>query len=317
MSRVRIVEDVDECRTLWDQVMPKQVITDLWEVRSCFQRHFQNPLRFIVKEEHGMVLGLLPLSWIKESHCHGFFPGETWQGATWLEQNRIFAIGSWGRADMLAHCPGPYNLRYVNWGNSPQSSRLEVDEVGYLFHPPAYDYRMDNYFSSFSGKSLKQIRRELAQLESHGAKYRYGRLADLELMLTLNRARFGCESYFSDPRFAQSFLDLAGLLAEKGWLRVVTLLLGGQAAAVDMGCVYKGTYTLLAGGTNPDWPGAAKMMNLHQMEMACRMRVREVDFLCGDFTWKKNFHLVPRPLYKISSPSAALGNDAPAEYQAA
>jgi len=28
---------------------------------------------------------------------------------------------------------------------------------------------------------------------------------------------------------------------------------------------------------------------------------KEVDFLCGDFSWKKLFHLTPRPLYEASN----------------
>ena len=304
MNSLRIIEDYDECRSIWNRTIPRHTITDLWEVRDCFHKHYQNQPRFVAKEAHGMILGLLPLSWIEDVKVHGFFPGEIWQGKTWLEQNRIYAMGSWGRADLLAHCPGPYHLRYFNSSEAPQSSRTTVDETGYLFHPPAYDYKIDNYYSEFSGKSIKQIRREIAKLEAHGAAYRYDQLNDVEHIWDLNLMRFGANSYFQDSRFANSFSDLADLLEQKGWLKVVTLIIDGEVAAVDMGCVYNGTYVLFAGGTNPDWPGAAKMINLHHMELACRMRYKEVDFLCGDFNWKKNFHLTPRPLYQISSPAA-------------
>jgi hypothetical protein len=79
------------------------------------------------------------------------------------------------------------------------------------------------------------------------------------------------------------------------------VLINDEPAAVDMGCLYNGVYTLMAGGTNSRFPGVAKLINLHHMERACRERMHQVDFLCGDFNWKKLFHLTPRPLFKLSN----------------
>ncbi|KIX11705.1 GNAT family N-acetyltransferase [Dethiosulfatarculus sandiegensis] len=304
MGSVRIVEDYEECRALWKRMMPRQLIFDLWEARACFQANFQNPLCFIVQEEKGKTKGLLPLSWVDEIKSFACFPGETWQGKTWLEQNSIPVQGDCNAFDLLCHIPGPYHLRYLRSGFSLNYSDYSIDEVGYLFRPPEYNYDMENFHSEFSGKSLKQIQRGIERLKSHGLSYRYDRPADVELMLNMNQDRFGEDSYFHDPRFAQSFLDLAHFLNKKGLLKVVTLILGGEVAAVDMGSVYKGVYTVLAGAANPDWCGVAKMINFHHLELACRMRVNEVDFLCGDFNWKKNFHLSPRPLYRLSGGSA-------------
>ena len=39
------------------------------------------------------------------------------------------------------------------------------------------------------------------------------------------------------------------------------------------------------------------------MKRACREQLTEADFLCGDFSWKKLFHLTPRPLYLLSNAS--------------
>jgi len=72
-------------------------------------------------------------------------------------------------------------------------------------------------------------------------------------------------------------------------------------AAVDVGALWKNTYTVLAGGTDPDFPGIAKLINFHHIEWACRQHLAVVDFLCGDFNWKSRFRLSPRPLYKICS----------------
>lgn len=91
------------------------------------------------------------------------------------------------------------------------------------------------------------------------------------------------------------------LLNDKEYLRITTILIKDEIAAVDMGCIYNGVYTLLAGGTNVNFPGIAKLININHMEWACLEKLKVVDFLCGDFFWKKQFHLTPRPLYLLSS----------------
>ena len=82
---------------------------------------------------------------------------------------------------------------------------------------------------------------------------------------------------------------------------MTTILDGDRAIAVDLGCIYRGTYTLFAGGTHGDYPGVAKLINLRHMERACHEGLREVDFLCGSFSWKTLFHLTERPLYLLSA----------------
>jgi len=160
---------------------------------------------------------------------------------------------------------------------------------------------MQNYFREFSRKSIKQILREVAAIEQLGVSYRYDEIADFDLMVEMNISRFGADSYFYDARFKESFRSLANFLKEKGWLRFTTILIKREPAAVDMGCLYRNVYTVMAGGTNNRFRGVAKLINLHHMQWACQQRVSQVDFLCGDFHWKKMFHLTPRPLFLFSS----------------
>jgi CelD/BcsL family acetyltransferase involved in cellulose biosynthesis len=174
-----------------------------------------------------------------------------------------------------------------------------VDEIGYLFFPQQYDGSFQSYLQSFSGKSRKKIRCELNRLTAGGVSYRYDDFADVEQLFRMNLDNFEEQSYFSDPRFLRSFEKLAAWLQAKKLLRVTTVLLGGRVAAVDIGAVWGSTYTVLAGGTNADFPGVAKLINFHHMEWACHQRLMEVDFLCGDFNWKNRFRLTPRPLYEI------------------
>lgn len=302
MCDLNSVTDRAGCEEVWRRLMPEEFVSDLWEVRECFDRHYRRPPHFLVAQDQAGVRGLLPLSWIEESGCYGYFPGETWEGHTWLEQNRLPGAHEGLLRPLLDASPAPYQLRYLLPPEGLPESEWVVDEVGYLFLPPHYDYDLENYFQAFSRKSAKRVRREIAEVEAWGAAYRYDSLSDFDLLVRLNLDRFGDQSYFADPRFLASFRDLAHFLNDQGWLRFTTILLNDEVAAVDMGCVYRGTYTLVAGGTHGGYPGVAKLINLHHMRRACEERFERVDFLCGDFSWKKLFHLTPRPLYVLTNP---------------
>jgi hypothetical protein len=302
VPRIWAVTDLDHCRDLWRRAFPDECFGDLWEVRACFQKNFGRPALFLVAEDASGVRGLLPLSWIEESGVYGYFPGETWQGRTWLEGNRIIAGPDCPVQDLLERLePGRYDLRYLDPDAGLHFQNPVVDETGFLYRPGDCDYDLNNFLQQFSAKSRKNFRRDLARLERMGVTVRHDRLEDFDLMVALNRKVFGDYSYFDDPRFRAGFRSLALLLHERGWLRLTTIIIAGEPAAVDMGCVYRGVYTVLAGGTNPAYPGVAKMINFNHLEFACRERLDLVDFLCGDFQWKAKFHLTPRDLYLASN----------------
>ena len=307
MYSVRVITDVSECRAAWKEVIPRETIWDLWEVRQCFHRFYQRPLHFIVAEESGRTCGLLPLSWIEEADSYGYFPGEAWKGKTWIEQNRIPACGNGLRQTLLDLCPSPYHLRYLLPPDSGSENGGAIDEIGYLFFPPRYEYEMENYLGEFSRKSRKRLRQDLDAFEKRGLSYRFDETADFEHLVKLNQDRFGDDSYFADSRFTQSFRGLMELLHERGWMRITTVLVEGEIAAVDLGCVFNGVYTLLGGGTNGDFPGVAKIINIHHIRLACERKLRMVDFLCGGFSWKTLFHLTPRPLYLLAGRSSPAG----------
>jgi len=299
MYRVRITSDADECLRLWGEAFPQEFISDLWEVRDCFNRHYRHEPSFVVAEEGGRVRGLLPLSWNAETGVYNYFPGETWEGKTWLEQNRIFADDRHMLESMLAALPRPFHLRYLRAHAGMDGSQDRIDEIGYHFLPPRFGYDMDRYFGEFSHKTAKRLHKELGAWEGRGLSWRYDEPSDFDLMIEMNLKRYGEMSYFHDRRFLNGFRDLRDLLLERGWLRFVTALVNGEPAAVDMGSVYNGTLTLLAGGTNEAFPGVAKLINTHHMAWACSQRLERADFLCGDFNWKTMFHLTPVPLYLL------------------
>lgn len=298
--KTTVYEDPEDCKFIWKKAWPVKGLFDLWQARLCFHHSFSRPLSFHVVEEKNKITGFLALCWNEEEKKYVQFPGETWKGKTWLEQNKIIARTPEILERLLESVPGSLHLRYLTRPPLPEGPDLfQTDEIGYLFLPWQYDYCFENYRQSFSGKFKKKLRADLRSFEQRTVEFRFNQFKDIDLMFQMNKDCFEENSFFSDPRFHQSFLNLAAFLEKFGMLRLTTVLVDGAVAAVDMGALWKKTYTLLAGGVNREFPGVAKLINLHHMEWSCDQKMETVDFLCGDFNWKQRFHLTPIPLYEI------------------
>ena len=303
MIRTRTVTDLDACRALWNSLSRTRCVSDLWEFRLCFHRHFQNQPFFLLLEDSRGILGMLPLCLLEKEDMFVFFPGETWHGKTWLERTPIYCRDREALPELFYACPPGTYLRYIEAEEAVPPPGLELDEVGYLLHPPELHFNMDEYHKRFSWKKLKAIRKEISTLLAPESSWHVNRLSDYDTMVQLNRGRFEEDSYFHDPRFIESFRDVVLWLRERGWLRMVSLEICGRTAAVDLGAVFNHGYAVFLGGTHPEFPGVAKAMNMHHIEFAFEQGSSKVDFLCGDFYWKKLWHLDPQPLYKFLSPS--------------
>ncbi len=300
------VTDPSRCRQLWEETVPDTGLFSLWDVRECFHRHYDYESCFLVARRNGETRGFLALSQIADYGYWGCFPGETYKGKTWLEQNPLITDSNDTTTELMDSCPCPLHLRYLEGHGLANGSSASIDEVGYLFRPADYGFNFENYLGVFSGKSRKKLSREVDAFTTSGVVFRYNDPADAERAFLLNLNAFGDGSYFADQRFLASFRSLLAFLHRRGLLRVTAVLVGGRLAAVDVGAVYRGVYTVLAGGTDPEFPGIAKLINFHHLEWACLHHLREVDFLCGDFGWKERFHLTPRALYQITAPYASL-----------
>ena len=315
MLKVVAYTDLESARRLWQRHWPRQCLFDLWPVRSCFQEQYNHRPYFLIAVQGDHVRGMLALSWIDGVQSYGHFPGELWQGKTWLEQNKIPADSGEVIRAMIDHVPAEGLIRYISLEkDNMHLPWAQVDEIRYFFLPALHGYCFETYMRSFSSKTRKKMRCEADRLEARGLTYRYNCLADIELMFRLNTERYHDQSYFSDVRFLRSIEVLAAWLHANGLLRVTTVLIGGKVAAVDLGAVFNSTYTVFAGGVHADFTGVAKLINFHHIKWACGRRLAEVDFLCGDFNWKNRFHLTSRPLYKIAFSLPAACNEHQSAY---
>jgi hypothetical protein len=253
-------------------------------------------------EEGGNIYGVLPLSHVDSLDIMTFFPGETWKNKTWLERTPIYAINQDILYRLLSDCTERTHLRYIEYDSEHLPEQMAVDEIGYVVYPGLLNYDRENYRSRFSNKKFKSIMRDVNTILDMGASFHINQAEDFELLVEMSIERYGDESYLQDTHFRSSFRDIIGFLNQKGYLRMVSLELEGKTMAVDVGAIYRGVYTIFLGGVFSRVPGLPKVMNMHHIDYALKNRVYKVDFLCGDFNWKKLWHLDEEPLFKLVSP---------------
>jgi hypothetical protein len=293
---VHIATDYTQCKKLWNECIKKERITDLWEIRDCFHEQFNNEFYFIYVTRNKEVVGLLPLVQQKLG-LYTYFPGENWKDKTWLEHNQIYAQSKEIYSKLLESIPINSYIRYLTQNGFMEN--LEIDEINYSFDSKNYDYNIDNYLNSFSSKSRQRINRDLRILNENKVEYFYDLPESFEKMIAMNVERYGEDSYFYDKRFQEAFRQMGIILKERNQLRYTTVMLNDEIAAIDMGIVYNGFYTLISGGTRSHFPGVAKLINWKHFVTSCENNLY-ADFMCGSFSWKELFHLKQTPLYKIN-----------------
>jgi len=307
--RKSLITDLEACKKLWNSLIPAKNLFDLWEFRLCFQRHFLHKPHFILLEDRKGIAGMLPLSYVEDLDMFVFFPGETWRGKTWIERNPIYLREESLLSALPSFCPERTYLRYMEVLDEAYSPDLVIDEIGYVLYPPNINFDLTVYGQRFSNKKFKAIMKVIKTFGGAYSALHLNRLDDLDVLINMSLQHFGPASYLYDRRFRDGFRELIHSLYDKGWLRMMSLEIDGKTAAVDTGALFGGTYTVFLGGTHPDFMGVAKVMNMHHIEFACQKGIQKVDFLCGDFHWKKLWHLDPEPLYKFVSPSLRFGEE--------
>jgi hypothetical protein len=103
---------------------------------------------------------MIPLVYLAERDKYVFFPGEVWNGKTWLERTSVFCRRPEDLGYFLSECPDRTYLRYINGDQASSLAELDVDETAYLLHPPEFNFDLDLYYQRFVWKKLKAIKKK-------------------------------------------------------------------------------------------------------------------------------------------------------------
>lgn len=312
--RFYYVTQLNKCEQLWKTFITPRFISDLWEFRLCFHKHFQHKPVFLVMEDHNGIAGLVPMSYVQKLDTYCMFPGEMWNNRTWLERTPVYVRDDYSINDLLKACPGNSYLRYLEVSDGSIDYDLSEDEIGYVMYPGELDCNIENYFKRFSNKKLKAINKVIQSYSDQGCEVFMNRLEDFDGLVEMSIQQFGSRSFMYDKRFRHSFNDVLNFLYRQKMLRMISCVIDGELAAVDIGGIYNGIYTVFLGGTDSRFPGIAKFINMNHIQYSFSEKLHKIDFLCGDFHWKLLWHLDPEVLYRFEPFSSAGDRLADSQY---
>ena len=155
----------------------------------------------------------------------------------------------------------------------------------------------DGYHASLSAKFRSNLRNRLSRLRAFGEpqlevldaaeQIAGAREEALRLEASGWKDKAGT-SITSDPSVHRFYSLLAQRAAERGWLRLMFLTVGGRRIATSYGSCFDGRLFLFKTGYDPGYAACApfKLLTYFAIERAFAEGLREIDFLGDAEAWK-------------------------------
>ena len=295
MIEIKVINDLETAKSLWNKLSPEDNIYDLWDFRYCFYRHDQQPLQFYAAYDDGRPVALLPLQYNQELACLEFF------AENFMENNRpFFAPGYEYLAPRLFEQDFGRTVKIYDLdGIDEFTSALPLEDYVYFVDISGFSSFNDYLAAAFpNGHKRANFKRLFTLLERyHEVKTIYDDLDDLELIMDLNVRRFGEESYLRTDKERQPFRDLLKLPLD--W-RTITITVDGVKLAGSLSVIYKNVYFYLVVGSDiTDFPDVFKYLTKANMELALAEKARIFNCSLGDCNWKSHWHMDRQPQYKL------------------
>lgn len=292
---------LNRCHDLWEMFSPKNSVFDTWDFRYSFWLGYQHRPHFIVLSEGNEIVGMLPL-WY-ESDKEKYF----WFGSWWQEDNTFFVKDSKYIRHLLSLSPTPLHINAITSDSIAGSCGI----LNFWEDDPKFILRLqgmrsaEDFLITLNSKKRYNIRRDCKLIESQHPEVIFDRFDDFDNLIELSKRRFaqkGEETDWEDPRRIKTFREVIrrGLLKDMYTVRMITVVIKGKIAAVDLITMCNGTYAPLKCGYDVRcFPGIGNFVNVLEINDAIRLGMEKIDFLEVNYGWKdKWFESVPLFYYE-------------------
>jgi CelD/BcsL family acetyltransferase involved in cellulose biosynthesis len=276
-------------------------------------REASKPFVPVVRKPDGTLLGLMPLVISSDSRYStlrfaGAELGDRFEPAASQDGEEALAIAIARclkqRRDEWSIFVADYAAEDAQWvqtlGHSPG-----LASIRYHGRPTVYrsislsGHTWETYLSTMSRNLRGQVGRKLRALErEHEVRFRrtldpVDLPADMERLFALHQQRWRTRggSFLDDKRVRAFHTDFATASLERGWLRLWSLDLDGEAIAAWYGWHIGGKYLYYQAGFDPAWarysPGL--LLLAHTIRSAIEEGATEYDMLLGDEPYKSRF----------------------------
>lgn len=295
MIAVKVINDLDTAKILWNQLSPNENIYDLWDFRYCFYQHDPQALYFYTAYDGDRPVALLPLQYSPEFECLEFF------AENFMENNRpFFAAGYEYLLPRLFNQDFGQPVKLYDLEGIDEFTRaLPLEDYVYFMSIAGLNNFDDYLRQAFSDRKKRAKFKRVATLleEEHEVKTVFNDFNDLKLILDLNVKHFGDESYLRVEKERQPFHDLLRLPLD--W-RAVTIIVDGVKSAASLSVIYRGVYFyMIAGADMKAVPDVFKYLTKANLELALAEKAAIFNCSLGDCNWKSHWHLDKHPQYKF------------------
>ena len=295
MIEIKLIQDLNKAKELWNHFSKNETLYDLWDVRYCFYQNKPCPLYFYVAYDGEEAVALLPLEYNSKGNYLEFL------AESFIEGNHpFFKIGYEYLLPDLFKINFPYAVQIFDLdGEDKFTSALPLEDYVYYFDISNIKSFDDYLLRAFpNGRKRYNFKRLFTILEKeHSLNIIENNFNDLESLMELNVKNFGTESYLNTKAERQAFFDLLKLPLD--W-RMMTLEVDGEKLAYSLSVIYnKVYYYLIVGSDISEVKDVFKYLTKANMELALKSGAQIFDCSLGDCNWKQYWHLNKKPQYKF------------------
>lgn len=304
--KVQIVSDLHRAKELWDEFSPKKTLFDTWEFRLAFYNGYKYTPHFILLKTEAEHQALLPLWYEADEKRYVFF------GSVWQEENNFFVKDPIFSPLILSISPTPLYLNALSADSIGQTNdfvEFESDDPKFILDLTTIS-SVEDFLATMKKKRRYNLRRDWKLIDSKKPEILFDNFSDLDSLIDLSIKRFaqkGEDTDWEDPRRTEAFRQVVAL-GQKGEsykIRMITVKIGGEVAAVDLIAMYNDCYYPLKCGYDvANFPGIGNYVNLFEIKDALSLGCKKMDFLEIDYGWKNKW-FDQQPLYRYQKDYSA------------
>ncbi|MCK9186402.1 GNAT family N-acetyltransferase [Candidatus Gracilibacteria bacterium] len=286
MMNAIFVENIEECKKLWEEFSPHLSIFDEWSFRFAFFKFYKYKPHFVLLHDEKQNVGLLPLWFVPEKNKYFWF-SDIGDGFNWAEENSFWVKDKKYVKDLIDSCPKSTILNSLKadvvnefLAQDPRISKSNPKQILKMEGINS----LEDYFMSVDKKLRSNLRRDKKRVEALGPEIVFDNFDDFNKLVEFNSERFE-DSPFRDERMVKIFLEII----EKGKsggiykARMISVKVNGEIVGVDLNFIYKDVYdTLLCGNDTEKCPGIGHFLTMLDMQDAISYGIKKIDFSESD-----------------------------------
>ena len=288
--RFELIHDIDRAQEFWHLFSPQSTLFQSWDFRYCFYKYFNYELFFYVGYAGDEPIGLLPLQFNSNENYLEFFGGE------FMDDNQLFIKKGYEKYvnTFYNHLDRPHHLTYIT-GEDAFTKNLPLEEYKYIL-PLTGLANSDDYIEQyFHGESKKKLRKKIKKISELPIRILSNRFQDMDMLIDLNKKKFGLTSSFNKPHRTLIFHDL---LKGPFTPHMLTFIIEEFVVAIAFALIFNNSYISLNSGISLEAPkDFATFIRIKKIDEAIKKHLHTYDFLSGDCGWKESWHFIRKPQY--------------------